>query len=75
MSYEGAERRSEPRKVDELTESEIQELRRIIEEERRMKWLWASIRNLAVWIVAIITGITVGYQALIDVVRSLAGTK
>ena len=75
MGYEGPERRKEPRRVDDLTEGEIQELRRIIEEERRMKWLWASARNLAVWVVAIITGITVGYQALIDVVRSMAGTK
>ncbi len=72
MSYEGSERRTEPRRVDALTEGEIQELRKIIEEERRMKWLWASARNLAVWIVAIITGITVGYQALVDVVRGLS---
>lgn len=72
MSYEGTERRTEPRRVDDLTEGEIQELRKIIESERRMRWLWASARNLAVWIVAIITGITVGYQALVDVVRGLS---
>jgi len=72
MSYEGNERRSEPRSAESLTNGEIAELRRIIEAERRMRWLWSSMRNLAVWIVAIITGVTVGYQALIDVVRGLS---
>ena len=72
MSYDGKERRAEPRSSDALTNGEIAELRRIIESERRMRWLWASMRNLAVWVVAIITGITVGYQALIDVVRGLS---
>jgi len=72
MSYEGPERRLETRKEDALTNGEIAELRRIIESERRMRWLWTTLRNVAVWIVAIITGITVGYQALVDVVRSLS---
>ena len=72
MSYGGNDRRNEPRSSDTLTNGEITELRRIIESEKRMRWLWASLRNLAVWVVAIITGITVGYQALVDVVRGLS---
>jgi len=70
--YNGVERRSEPRVEDALTHGEIAELRRIIESERRMRWLWSTLRNVAVWIVAVITGITVGYQALSDVVKGLA---
>ena len=70
--YNGIDRRSAPRLPEQLTEAEIVELRRIIESERRMRWLWASMRNVAVWIVAIITGVTVGYQALIDIVRGLS---
>jgi len=70
--YNGVERRSEFREENALTNGEIAELRRIIESERRMRWLWATLRNLAVWIVAVITGVTVGYQALIDVVRGLS---
>ena len=69
--YNGQERRSEPRIENALTNGEIAELRRIIESERRMRWLWATIRNLAVWIVAVITGVTVGYQALSDIVKGL----
>ena len=72
MAYTGEDRRSAPRDPHELTENEIAELRRIIESERRMRWLWASMRSLAVWIAAIVTGVTVGYQALIDVVRGLS---
>lgn len=72
MAYKGEDRRSAPRDPHELTEAEIAEVRRIIESERRMRWLWASMRSLAVWIAAIVTGVTVGYQALIDVVRGLS---
>ena len=72
IEYTGPERRSEPRDEHALTKGEIAEIRRIIEIERRMRWLWATLRNIAVWIVAVITGITVGYQALIDVVRGLS---
>jgi len=71
MSYDGPERRTEPRVAEALTSGEIAELRRIIEGERRMRWLWSTIRNIAVWIVAVITGVTVGYQAISDVVKGL----
>jgi len=71
MSYDGPERRTEPRVAEALTSGEIAELRRIIESERRMRWLWSTIRNIAVWIVAVITGVTVGYQAISDVVKGL----
>lgn len=56
-----------------FSDEEIKQLRQILEAERNMKWLWSTMRNLAVWVAAILTGITVGYQALIDVVKHLAG--
>ena len=56
-----------------LTDDEVQVLRQMIESEKNMKWLWATLRNWSVWIVAIITGATVGYNALVDLVKSLAG--
>lgn len=56
-----------------LTDEEVKELRRIIESEKRMRWLWASLRNLAVWIVAIITAVTVGYGAIGDFIKHFSG--
>ena len=67
--YEGEDRRDH---TLELTPTEIMEIRLIIESDKRAKWLWSTLRNIAVWVVAVITGITVGYQALIDVVKGLA---
>jgi hypothetical protein len=29
---------------DQLTEAEIAELRKLIEDDKRMRWLWASMR-------------------------------
>lgn len=71
MSYDGDDKRNEVRYEDALTQREIKELRKIMESERNMRWLWATLRNVAVWIVAIITGVTVGYQALVDVAKGL----
>ena len=56
-----------------LTDDEVLVLRQMIESEKNMKWLWSTLRNWSVWIVAIITGATVGYNALVDVVKNLAG--
>ena len=56
-----------------LTDDEVNMLRQMIQSEKNMKWLWSTLRNWSVWIVAIITGATVGYNALSDVIKSLAG--
>ena len=56
-----------------LTDEEVAEIRRIIESEKRMKWLWASVRNIAVWIVAVIGGVVLAYESLANAVKHLAG--
>ena len=56
-----------------LSDSELTEIRRIIESEKRMKWLWASIRNVAVWIVAVIGGVALAYESLANAIKHLAG--
>jgi len=57
----------------ELTPEEIMAMRDIVEADRRAKWLWASIRNFAVWVVAVIGGISLAYESMITAVKHLAG--
>jgi len=57
----------------ELTPDEVEAMRTIVEHDRRAKWLWASIRNLAVWVVAVVGGISLTYESLMAAVRHLAG--
>lgn len=56
-----------------LTDDEIIDIRRIIEHDKRAVWLWSSIRNIAVWVVAVIGGISLAYQSLADAVKHLVG--
>ena len=56
-----------------LSDDELQEIRRLIEHDKRAKWLWASVRNVAVWVVAVIGGISLAYQSLADAIKHLAG--
>jgi len=57
----------------ELRPDEVEAMRSIVEHDRRAKWLWASIRNLAVWVVAVVGGISLTYESLMAAVRHLAG--
>ena len=57
----------------DLSPEDIHAMRSIVEHDRRAKWLWASIRNLAVWVVAVIGGISLTYESLMAAVRHLAG--
>ena len=57
----------------ELRPDEVVAMRSIVEADRRAKWLWAAIRNFAVWIVAVGAGISFAYGTLIDTVKHLAG--
>lgn len=57
----------------ELRPEEIIAMRDIVEADRRAKWLYASIRNAAVWIVAVIGGLSLAYESMITAVKHLAG--
>ena len=61
------------RDPDELpfTATERAELRRLMESERRAKWLWGSIRVWALWVTAVVAAVTVGREALKAAARSL----
>jgi len=55
--------------MNDLTPEELMYIRKIIASEIRMHLLLSTIRNWSVWIVAVITGVTVGYQTLVDVIK------
>ena len=63
----------ERRAYKQLTEAELNILREMIKSEQHMRWLWSTLRNGAVWVVAIITGVTLGYNALADTLKHLVG--
>lgn len=52
--------------VDELSPNERQELRRLLEQERRMRWLWSTIRIWLGWISGAVVGGYAVYQAVKD---------
>ena len=63
----------ERRAYKQLTEAELTLIREMIKSEQHMRWLWSTLRNSAVWVVAIITGVTLGYNALADTLKHLVG--
>jgi hypothetical protein len=56
-----------------LSVDEIARLRVVLEKQARWDWVGASIKTWAVWIVAVIGAYTVGFDALVKSVKSLAG--
>jgi len=43
--------------MSELSEEELRELREIIENDKRMKWLWALARRTAGWLAGVIAAL------------------
>lgn len=57
--------------VPQLSDSEIEEVRKIIEQQKRVKWLWGTLRTYAMWITAVVAGYSVGWDMLKKVLASL----
>lgn len=68
----GLETDNERRREDRLTDIEVLELRAMLDADKKLKWLGRVIRNIAVWIVAVIGGMSLAYSSLIDVIKHLA---
>lgn len=54
-----------------LTEQEIQLVRAVLEKEARWQWLAVMARNTAVYVTAIIAGLTIFWDALAKMVKGL----
>lgn len=56
-----------------LTQTEIDELREMLEAERRAKWLWASLRTWSVWVAAVVGGATIFWESAGRLLKAMVG--
>jgi hypothetical protein len=54
-----------------LTAEDVSALRLLLEQDRRVRWMWASARTGALWVSAVVLGFTVGVDALRTVIKRL----
>ena len=57
---------------EQLKPEEVKAIREIIEKDKRWKWAATTIRNVAAWLAAIITGAVVAWEAFKYVVSNAA---
>jgi len=57
-----------------LTDEEIRETREMIVADKRMKWLFAAVRRIAVWVAAGVGALVVTWDALVKAIRHIAGS-
>jgi hypothetical protein len=58
---------------EQLSDEELADVRRIIETDKRRVWLMSGVRSVASWIVVVIGGIVVFWDAIARAVKSAAG--
>lgn len=56
-----------------LTQAELKRLRSIIQADDRARWLWSSIRTIAIWITAVTVAVAAFKNFLVDALTSLIG--
>lgn len=54
-----------------LTEEEVKQIREILQNEQRAKWLWSSIRVWSIWIAGVITAISITWGTFVEIIRSV----
>ena len=57
-----------------LTDEEIRETREMLVADKRMKWLYAAVRRIAVWVAAGVGALVVTWDALVKAIRHIAGS-
>lgn len=62
-----------PNRQPPLTDAELVELRELLESDRRAKWLWSTLRTWSLWLGGVIGAITLTWDSLARVVKSMAG--
>jgi hypothetical protein len=53
----------------ELTPRERARVRALLERSERSEWLWSSLRAWAIWIAAIVGGVTVSWEIVVRIVK------
>jgi len=56
-----------------LSDEELRQVRALIEKDKRVLWLWTSLRTYAMWISAVVLGGGVALDFFKRIVKSLAG--
>ena len=59
--------------MQQFTDEEVKELRAIIESQKRVDWLWSSIRTGAAFVTAVIVGFTVFSDAATRLLKIMVG--
>ena len=55
----------------QLSPEDLAALRLLLEQDRRTRWLWTTARTWALWVTAVVAGMTVGLDALKTVLKRL----
>jgi len=58
---------------NEFSPSERHELRRILQSQQRVQWLWSTARVWATWIAVVVGGIYAALAILRDSLKALTG--
>lgn len=56
----------------EFTPRERSQLRALLERSERSEWLWSAMRAWAIWIAAIVGGVTVSWEILTRIIKEVA---
>jgi hypothetical protein len=54
-----------------LSETEVVSVKKLLEQDARTQWLWSTARTWLLFIAAAVTGVTLGINALRDVLKRL----
>jgi len=56
-----------------LSERELKDVRAMIEQDKRVAWLWSTIRTWATWVTAVGAAIVIGWDSFKRVFLALIG--
>lgn len=56
-----------------LTDTEIREVRDMLEADRRVKWFWGKARTMAIWVAAVVGGIMVAWEGFVKLITAAGG--
>ena len=55
-----------------LSESDVTEIRALLEHRRASKMLWETLRGVSLWISAVVAGLTLGFDRIRELIKWLA---
>jgi hypothetical protein len=55
----------------QLSADDLAAVRVLLEQDRRTRWLWTTARTWALWVTAVVAGLTIGLDALKTVLKRL----